>query len=448
MTTQLRRRAGWRSEISRVQWLVLAGTTLGWGLDGFAGSLYVLVLGPTMSELLPHSGIDVTPSAIGFYGGLTVTMFLLGWAVGGICFGMLADYFGRTRVLSLGILTYAVFTALAAFSDTWWQLALLRFIAGVGSGVEAPVGAALIAETWRNRFRARAGGIMMSGYAGGFFVAAAVYAALGHYGWRLMLGLAVLPALLVWFIRRYVPEPEEVGAHLDARRERKRLGHNTAEQFVLKRLFTRPLLTPTLVCTALATGSLIAFWSVSTWYPQIIRQFTTSDGLPKETADHRVAIASMLFNAGGIVGYALWGFLADAFGRRRTFGLCFAVSAAAIVLTFAFDRTYTEYLIAMPILGFGLFGALSGTFIYGPELFPVSVRATALAVCNSAGRFVTAFGPLVAGVIAVSWFDGNLGLATASVAALGIVAVIGLAFAPETRGLPLPVEPQAEGTHR
>lgn len=436
----------WHREITRTQWLVLAGTTLGWGLDGFAGSLYVLVLGPTMTELLPNSGIGVTPSAIGLYGGLTVTMFLLGWAVGGICFGILADYFGRTRVLSLGILTYAVFTALAAFSETWWQLALLRFIAGVGSGVEAPVGAALIAETWRNRFRARAGGIMMSGYAGGFFVAAAVYAALGHYGWRLMLGLAVLPALLVWFIRRYVPEPEEVGAHLDRRRERKL--RNEKDTFVLKRLFSKPLLTPTLVCTALATGSLIAFWSVSTWYPQIIRQFTASDGLPKETADHRVAIASMLFNAGGIIGYALWGFLADAFGRRRTFGLCFAVSAAAIVATFAFDRTYTEYLIAMPILGFGLFGALSGTFIYGPELFPVSVRATALAVCNSAGRFVTAFGPLVAGVIAVSWFDGNLGLATASVAALGVVAVIGLAFAPETRGMPLPAEPHTETSVR
>ncbi|KGI67315.1 MFS transporter [Mycolicibacterium rufum] len=444
MTTTTQSRTTWHREITRTQWLVLAGTTLGWGLDGFAGSLYVLVLGPTMTELLPNSGIGVTPSAIGLYGGLTVTMFLLGWAVGGICFGMLADYFGRTRVLSLGILTYAVFTALAAFSDTWWQLALLRFIAGVGSGVEAPVGAALIAETWRNRFRARAGGIMMSGYAGGFFVAAAVYAAFGHYGWRLMLGLAVLPALLVWFIRRYVSEPEEVGAHLNRRRDRKR--RNEKDTFVLKRLFTRPLLTPTLVCTALATGSLIAFWSVSTWYPQIIRQFTASDGLPKETADHRVAIASMLFNAGGIVGYALWGFLADAFGRRKTFGLCFAVSAAAILLTFAFDRTYTEYLIAMPILGFGLFGALSGTFIYGPELFPVSVRATALAVCNSAGRFVTAFGPLVAGVIAASWFDGNLGLATASVAALGAVAVIGLAFAPETRGLPLPAEPDTHGS--
>lgn len=447
MSNKAESRPGWRGEITRVQWLVLAGTTLGWGLDGFAGSLYVLVLGPAMSELLPNSGINVEASSIGFYGGTTVALFLLGWAVGGILFGILADYFGRTRVLSVGILTYAVFTALAAFSETWWQLGILRFIAGVGSGVEAPVGAALIAETWRNRYRARAGGIMMSGYAGGFFVAATVYALLGSHGWRPMLALAVLPALLVWFIRRYVPEPEEVGAHIEARKERKRLGHRQSrDQFVLRRLFTPPLRKPTLVCTALATGSLIAFWSVSTWYPQIIRQFTAADGFAKEVADHRVAIASMLFNAGGIIGYASWGFIADAIGRRRTFGMCFLISAVAIIFTFGFDRSYDEFLWAMPILGFGLFGALSGTFIYGPELFPVSVRATALAVCNSIGRFATAFGPLVAGVIATSWFGGNLGLATASVAALGLISLIGLAFAPETRGKPLPAEPLADPT--
>lgn len=156
---------GWRTEITRTQWLVLAGTTLGWGLDGFAGSLYILVLGPAMGELLPNSGVEVGAASIGYYGGLTVALFLIGWATGGILFGVLADKFGRTRVLSVGILTYAVFSALAAFADTWWQLGLLRFVAGLGSGVEAPVGAALIAETWRNRFRARAGGIMMSGYA-------------------------------------------------------------------------------------------------------------------------------------------------------------------------------------------------------------------------------------------------------------------------------------------
>src|SRR6476469_9082306 len=153
---------GWRTEITRMQWLVLLGTTLGWALDGFAGSLYALVLGPAMTELLPNSDIVPAPANIGLYGGLTVALFLAGWATGGILFGMLADYFGRTRVLSIGILTYAVFTAAAAFADTWWQLGILRFIAGLGSGVEAPVGAALIAEVWRNRFRAKACGVMMS----------------------------------------------------------------------------------------------------------------------------------------------------------------------------------------------------------------------------------------------------------------------------------------------
>lgn len=433
---------GWRSEITRTQWLVLAGTTLGWGLDGFAGSLYILVLGPTMTELLPNSGVQVAPAAIGYYGGLTVALFLIGWATGGILFGLLADYFGRTRVLSVGILTYAVFSALAAFSDTWWQLGLLRFVAGLGSGVEAPVGAALIAETWRNRHRARACGVMMSGYAGGFFAAAVAYALLGSHGWRPMLFLAGLPALLVWFIRRYVPEPPEIETHMKARRERKRLGTNTsADRFVLRRLFEPPLLRPMLVCTALATGALITFWSVSTWYPQILRQVTAAEGLPRDVADHRVAMAAMLFNAGGIIGYASWGFLADAIGRRKAFLVSFAVSAVVVAWTFPFDRGYTEFLIAMPFLGFGLFGSLSGTFIYAPELFPPSVRATALAVCNSFGRYVTALGPLTAGAIATSWFGGNLGVATAWVAALGLIAVIGLAFAAETRGRPLPTDP-------
>lgn len=431
----------WHHDITRTQWLVLAGTTLGWGLDGFAGSLYVLVLGPAMTELLPHSGIDIDGAAIGFYGGMTVAFFLIGWATGGILFGMLADYFGRTRVLSAGILTYAVFSALAFFADTWWQLGLLRFIAGLGSGVEAPVGAALIAETWRNRFRARAGGVMMAGYAGGFFMAAAAYAMLGDHGWRAMMLLAGIPALLVWFIRRYVPEPPEIGAHLEARKERKALGHrHEHDRFVLRRLFSPPLLHPMLVCTALATGALIAFWSVSTWYPQIIRQLAAADGLARDVADHRVAVAAMLFNAGGIIGYAAWGFIADVIGRKKAFLISFVVSTATIGWAFPFDRNHTELLIAMPLLGFGLFGALSGTFIYGPELFPPSVRATALAVCNSVGRYVTALGPLTAGVIASSWFDGNLGIATASVSAVGLIAVIGLAFARETRGAPMPVD--------
>ncbi|KAK1184241.1 MFS transporter [Streptomyces sp. NBS 14/10] len=433
---------GWRTEITRIQWLVLLGTTMGWALDGFAGSLYALVLGPAMTELLPHSGVAVDPDAIGFYGGLTVALFLAGWAVGGLLFGMLADYFGRVRVLSAGIVTYAVFTALAAFADNWWQLGVLRFVAGLGSGVEAPVGAALVAEVWRNRYRARACGVMMSGYAAGFFIAALAYQLLGDHGWRLMMGIAVAPALLVWFIRRYVPEPPEIQGAIAARRTRKSQGQAAAaDQFVLRRLLAAPLLSRTAICTALATGSLIAFWSVSTWYPQIIRQMTAAGAMSPETANSRVAVASMLFNAGGVLGYASWGFLADAFGRRKAFAISFAVSAVSVGYLFPFHHGYGEFLLALPVVGFGLFGALSGTFVYGPELFPPSVRATGMALCNSIGRAITAAGPLVAGVMAASWFGGDLGLATTYVAAVGLIAVAGLAFAPETRGAELPTDP-------
>ena len=115
----------WSRDITRTQWLVLAGTTLGWGLDGFAGSLYVLVLGPAMTELLPNSGVEATRASIGVYGGLTMALFLAGWATGGILFGILADYFGRTKVLSAGILTYAVFSAAAARMSAFSAFSLI-----------------------------------------------------------------------------------------------------------------------------------------------------------------------------------------------------------------------------------------------------------------------------------------------------------------------------------
>ena len=444
MTADLSRApaGGWRTEITRVQWMVLLGTTMGWALDGFAGSLYALVLGPAMTELLPNSGITVAPASIGLYGGITVALFLIGWATGGILFGMLADYVGRTRVLSMGILTYAVFTAAAAFADTWWQLGILRFIAGLGSGVEAPVGAALVAEVWRNRYRARACGVMMSGYAAGFFIAALAYAVLGSNGWRIMLTLAVIPAVLVYFIRRHVPEPPEITSHISDRRTRKLSGQRVEQdRFVLRRLLTPPLLRNTLVSTALATGALVAFWSVTTWYPQIIRVAAAAESLPVDAGNSRVAIASMLFNAGGIAGYASWGFLADAIGRRGAFLVSFVVSAAAVVVLFPFEHGFSTYLVMMPILGFGLFGGLSGIIVYGPELFPPSTRATGMAVANGVGRYITAAGPLIAGVIAVSWFGGDLGMATTCVAAFGVIALVGLAFAPETRGAALPTDP-------
>src|ERR671936_2451285 len=114
----------WWKEITPYQWFILIGTLLGWGLDGFDGNLYALVVGPAVTELLRNSGIDPSAANIGFYGGLNVSVYLVGWALGAVILGVVADYSGRVKVLMASILAYFIFTGLSAFAQEWWQLGL------------------------------------------------------------------------------------------------------------------------------------------------------------------------------------------------------------------------------------------------------------------------------------------------------------------------------------
>jgi MFS family permease len=430
----------WRQEITRYQWVVLFATTTGWALDGFDSSLFTLVAGPATADLLVNSGIsDPTPAQTSFYSGLAVTVFLVGWALGAVFFGTLADYIGRVRVLIVGVLTYSVFTALATLAAVYWQFAALRFLAGIGSGVELPVGAALVAEAWNNRHRAKATGIMMSGLALGFFLASVVYNFIGGFGWRPTLAAGLVPALLVLFIRRYVHEPEsmvEVRAERARRKRERQAGaaRKASDRFVLVRLFTPPLLGRTLPCTVIAAGALFAFWNVTAWTPQIVRTVVTGEGVTGPAAIGYVSQATAMLNLGGVLGYASWGFIADKIGRRRTYLMNIALAVLSIGLLYPFARTYATYLWLLPVVGFGVFGMLSGNSIYFAELFGPGVRASAIAVTNSIGRLLTAAGPLVTGVIATQWFGGSLSLAATAVSALILISLIGLALVPETHG--------------
>ncbi|MCU1687401.1 MAG: transporter [Amycolatopsis sp.] len=426
-----------RPGITRHQWLTLTGTTLGWGMEGFDASLYTLIVVPATKEIL---GPGASASSISFHAGLGVAIFLVGWALGGLLFGLLSDYFGRVRVLMVAVVLYAVFTAASAFAQEYWQLVLLRFIAGLGSGVEAPVGAVLMAETWNNRYRARAIGVMMSGFAGGFFLSSLVYGLLGEHGWRITLLVAVVPAFLALFIRRYIHEPETTADVKRRRAERRARGTRTEEdRFVLRRLFTPPLLRRMIPCLLIQTGALFAFWSTTTWTPQII---TKLSGPGPGTVAH-VSTATALLNLGGVVGYASWGFIADAIGRRGAFLVSFAVALIGIGVLFPFQHSLTVYLWLLPVVGFGIFGAVGGPCVQFPELFPAGVRASAIATSNSVGRLFTAAGPLIAGSLATQFFGGDLGIAVAVIASLAVLGIIGVLLAPETRNLPL-AEPATE----
>lgn len=422
--------------IEKHQWTTFAGATLGWGLEGFDIALFALVVGPAVTELL---GPGAGSGEIVFHIGLCVTIFLLGWTVGAVLFGVVADYFGRVWVLSLGVLMYAVFTAAAALSHEYWLFVLMRFIAGLGSGVEGPVGATLVAESWRNKYRARATGVMLSGYAGGYFLASLVYSALNAVGWRWTLATALAPALLVLFIRRFVPEPE---VSKQVRASRRHAADQTElhidRRFVLVRLLSPPLLRKTVSCILIQAGALFAFWSMTTWMPQLIRNLSAAEGNSPATASAHVATATALLYLGCIVGYAAFGFIADAIGRKRAFYVGLCLSALSIGYLFPFSHGYATFLWMLPIVGFAVCTTVGGGFVYFPEVFPPSVRTSGLALANSVGRVVTVPGPLVAGTIATNWFDGDLGMAVATTSCLLILTLVGVAMAEETRGRGLP----------
>ncbi|MBO0876504.1 MAG: MFS transporter, partial [Pseudonocardia sp.] len=351
----------------------------------------------------------------------------------------LADYAGRVRVLMIGVLTYSVFTALSAVAPNYPLFVILRFVAGIGSGVELPIGAALMAEAWTNRYRAKAISIMMSGLAVGSLLAAFVYGLVGGWGWRVTLAFGLLPALLVMFIRSRVHEPETTAQVRAARQERRsRLAagaaRTSADRFVLVQLFRPPLAVRTWAGTIISIGALFAFWGLTTWTPAVVRNVVAAEGVSAADSVAYVSWAVAALNIGGIVGYVSWGFIADRIGRKPTYVISLVSGLVGVFALFPFAHSFALYMLLLPVCGFGSFGMFSGNSVYLPELFGPSVRASAIAVTNSIGRLFTAAGPLVAGVIAVAWFGGNLAAATTVVCAILVVSFLGLALVPETKG--------------
>ncbi|MGA2592038.1 MAG: MFS transporter, partial [Bryobacteraceae bacterium] len=185
-----------RVRLTSYQYLVLATAWLGWIFDSMDATIYSLVMTPALKELLGPRG---TPERIGWYGGIIFAIFLVGWAAGGVTFGMLADYLGRARTLVITILIYAVFTGLAGLSHTWWQLALYRFITALGIGGVWAAGATLVAEVWPESLRVKGAGLLQSAWGAGYFLGAGIYLLLSARSWRVMFFVGVLPALVAVF---------------------------------------------------------------------------------------------------------------------------------------------------------------------------------------------------------------------------------------------------------
>src|SRR6266545_905665 len=207
MTVQDDAEAASLRSLSPQQWKSGIAAWLGWMFDGLDMHLYTLVAAPFVAELL--GGLPTTDSRVGRYGSIIQGAFLLGWALGGGFFGWIGDRLGRSRTLSLTILTYAAFTGLSFFAQSWWQLLIFRFLAALGIGGEWAVGASLLSETWPRRWRPWMAAVLQTGVNLGVMLASLANFLLAGYPSRTVFLVGVLPAFLVLWIRRAVPEPEE-----------------------------------------------------------------------------------------------------------------------------------------------------------------------------------------------------------------------------------------------
>ncbi|MGD9725846.1 MAG: MFS transporter [Nitrospiraceae bacterium] len=423
----------WRRGITPYQWLVLFVAWLGWVFDAMDATIYAIVLHPALHDLLSSgaAAAPVSDQAIGWYGGLIFSVFLIGWAIGGICFGIVADYLGRTKTLIATILIYAVFTGLAALSQDWWHLALYRFLTALGIGGEWAAGAALVAETWPEEKRAKAAGILQSAWAVGFFLAAIANLLLKDYGWRTLFLIGVLPAFVALLVRWSVKEPDRwVRAH-DRTMPTARTG-----LFHLAELFTPSLRRGTWVGSILAFVAVFGLWGATNWVPTLIRELPDLQGKETAAIAEYVSYAIMALNVGALCGYLGFGPLADRFGRRPIFGFMCAGSLIMLPLVYLVPGTYLQVLLLLPILGFFNNGIFSGFPIYLPELYPTRLRATGAGFCFNAGRVLASASPFVTGSLVSAL--GSFNKAAATIALIYLVGLAVLPFAPETKGKPLP----------
>jgi MFS family permease len=376
-------------------------------LDAMDVMLYSLVLAHLMADL----GMDKRT------GGLLNSLTLLASAIGGLLFGFLADRVGRTRALMLSILVYSAASGACGLSRTVVQLAFFRFLLGLGMGGEWTTGAALIAETWRPEHRGKALGLMQSSWAIGEIVAAAVVGlVLPRFGWRAVFFVGILPALLVFWIRRDVPE-SAVWLEKGGRKEG-----------ALRVLLRPDIRRNGLLATAMNALGMFGYWGLFTWIPAYL-------ALPVSQGGRGLGLFAtttwlIVMGVGKWFGYVLFGFAADAFGRRRSY-VAYLLVAAALVPLYGLATSPAWLLVLGPFVAFFGTGFFSGFSALTAELFPTEVRATAMGVSYNVGRGLSAAAPFVVGALANTYGLGSAFFLQA--AAFFAAALLAMAL-PETRG--------------
>jgi MFS family permease len=439
------RKYAWYRELSGYHWFVISVCSMGWMFDTMAQQLFNLARRPAIRDLLGGGATDATISE---QAGYATMIFMIGWAIGGIYFGVLGDRLGRAKTMMITILSYTIFTGLSVFSTRIWDFNVYRFLCGLGVGGQFAVGVSMVAEVVPDRARPYALGLVQACSAIGNMLAALTGIVLGQMEaagqiagqWRYLFLAGAVPAPLALVVFMKLKEPAQ---WLKARAEKKRMGS-------FRDLFAEPRWRRNaIVGMLLAFSGVVGLWGIGFFSYDLLRpvldqafraQGLTGAALAGKTGTW-IGITSLLQNLGCFFGVYAFTYLTHYTGRKKAFAISFVAAMLATAFTFWRLKELSQIFWMVPLMGFAQLSLFGGYAIYLPELFPTRLRSTGTSFCYNVGRLAAAAGPLTLGLLTSRVFAGHAEPMRYAGVTMCLVFLVGLAalpFAPETQGQPLP----------
>lgn len=447
----------WCSEMTRYHWFVFVVAAVGWLADCMDQQLFVLTRNNALAELM---GKQPSDPEVNQAGGYATAIFLMGWAVGGLVFGVMGDRIGRVKTMLITIVLYSVFTGISIFATGFWDYAFYRFLTGLGVGGEFAVGVALVAEVMPDRARPYTLGLLQACSAIGNCTAALVYIILGMLemqgslegltlfglpmtAWRIAFLFGTIPALIALLVRRRLKEPERWAETKGQKRG------SYQEMFGDPRWRYHAI-----IGLIIGFAAVVGLWGIGFFGVQlamsVIREDFVAQGLVGAELGGKVkiwgGIYAFFLNLGAAFGMIFFGYLAQRLNRRTAFFLSFMAAMLTTAATFwTFDRISMVFWLT-PLMGFCLLSLFAVLAIYFPELFPTRIRSTGTSFCYNVGRFVAAIGPFTFGFLVNDVFSKTQGYtpieglryAGVVMCSVFLIGIAVLPFAPETKGKPLP----------
>jgi len=439
----------WRS-LERSHWHVFIVASLAWLFDCMDQQFFNLARDAAMEHLLG----DKARATV--YGSYTMSVFLVGWAIGGLVFGSLGDRYGRARILSVCVLLYSVFTGLSSFSTGFIDFCVYRFLTGLGVGGVFGLAVALVADSVPDHTRAPALGMLQSlstwGNVGAGLIGMGIGALAARHllpfglrDWQVTFLVGAIPAFLCVFIIGKLKEPAK-WVESRASSAKRGIKFGSYGNLLKHPRWSKHAWLGLIMCSA----GIVGLWGIGNFHPRIVGAIIESHLMsanlsPEAMASEKTywrSVALMLQNVGGFVGMMVLAKVAQVKGRRLAFGLAICCSFLSTVLVFRGLREFDQIFWMIPLMGFGQLSVFAVYAIYLPELFPTSLRSTGTSFCYNFGRLAAATAPFTISQI-TSRLGGNIeGFRVAGqwVSLVLLLGLVVLPFLPETKGQPLPEE--------